>query len=97
MYDPKVTERQMLGDLDYLNTRSQKDNASYLQTNNDPYKALEGAHAVAVLTEWDEFTCYNWQAIYDSMQKPAFVFDGRNILDKQKLEAIGFVYTAIGS
>jgi UDPglucose 6-dehydrogenase len=97
VYDPKVTERQMLNDLDYLNTRSQKENASFLQTNTDPYKTLEGAHAVAVLTEWDEFKSYNWQAIYDSMQKPAFVFDGRNILDKQKLEAIGFVYTAIGS
>ena len=97
VYDPKVTNAQMLNDLDYLNTRSQKENASYLQTNTDPYKALEGAHALAVLTEWDEFKSYNWQAIYDAMQKPAFVFDGRNILDKQKLEAIGFVYTAIGS
>ena len=55
MYDPKVTGTQMLDDLDYLNTRSQKENASFLQTNDDPYKALEGAHAVAVLTEWDEF------------------------------------------
>ena len=97
VYDPKVTGTQMLNDLDYLNTRSQKENASFLQTNEDPYKALEGAHAVAVLTEWDEFKSYNWQAIYDAMQKPAFVFDGRNILDKQKLEAIGFVYSAIGS
>jgi len=97
VYDPKVTSTQMLNDLDYLNTRSQKENASFLQINDDPYKALEGAHAVAVLTEWDEFTSYNWQAIYNAMQKPAFVFDGRNILDKQKLEAIGFVYSAIGS
>ena len=97
VYDPKVTGRQMLGDLDYLNARSQEENNTYLQTQKDPYKALEGAHAVAVLTEWDEFKSYNWQAIYNAMQKPAFVFDGRNILDKQKLEAIGFVYTAIGS
>ncbi len=87
----------MLNDLNYLNTRSEKENTKYLQTNIDPYKAIEGAHAVALLTEWDEFTSYNWQAMYDVMQKPAFVFDGRNILDKQKLEAIGFVYTAIGS
>ena len=97
VYDPKVTSTQMLNDLDYLNSRPQKDNVTYLQTNEDPYKALEGAHAVAILTEWDEFKSYNWQAIYDAMQKPAFVFDGRNILDKQKLEAIGFVYKAIGS
>ena len=97
VYDPKVTGTQMLNDLNYLNTRSQKENASYLQANKDPYKALDGTHAVAVLTEWDEFKSYNWQAIYDAMQKPAFVFDGRNILDKQKLETIGFVYKAIGS
>ena len=49
VYDPKVTGTQMLNDLDYLNTRSQKENASFLQTNDDPYKALEGAHAVAYL------------------------------------------------
>ena len=96
-YDPQVTASQMLQDLDYLNTRAEKENRLHLQTKNDPYKALEGTHAVAILTEWEEFTSYNWLAIYDAMQKPAFVFDGRNILDKQKLEAIGFVYKAIGS
>ena len=96
MYDPKVTASQILHDLDYLNTRSQKENASFLQTNDDPYKALEGAHAVAVLTEWDEFKSYNWQTIYDTMQKPAFVFDGRNILDTQELTDIGFKIKAIG-
>ena len=97
VYDPKVTDTQMLGDLDYLNTRSDEQNKKYLQTHKDPYRALDGSHAVAVLTEWDEFTSYNWQAIYDSMQKPAFVFDGRNFLDKKKVKAMGFVYTAIGS
>jgi len=97
VYDPKVSEEQMLNDLDYLNTRSEEQNKKHLQSYNDSYKALEGTHAVAVLTEWNEFTSYNWQTIYDSMQKPAFVFDGRNILDKQKLEAIGFVFKAIGS
>jgi UDPglucose 6-dehydrogenase len=50
-----------------------------------------------VLTEWDEFKAYDWQKIYDHMLKPAFIFDGRNILDKQQLECIGFVYKAIGS
>lgn len=96
VYDPKVTASQMLNDLNYLNTRREKDNSKYLQTENDPYKALEGSHAVAVLTEWDEFKSYNWKFIYDTMKKPAFVFDGRNILDKQKLEAIGFLYIGIG-
>ncbi|MDB9993738.1 nucleotide sugar dehydrogenase [Flavobacteriaceae bacterium] len=97
VYDPKVTSTQMMCDLNYLSTRSEKENSKYLQTQKDPYKALESSHAVAVLTEWVEFKNYDWQRIYDAMQKPAFVFDGRNILDQQKLEAIGFLYKGIGS
>jgi UDPglucose 6-dehydrogenase len=58
--------------------------------------ACHEAHAIAILTEWDEFKNYNWQRIYDSMQKPAFIFDGRNILDKELLIQIGFVYKSIG-
>ena len=49
------------------------------------------------ITEWDEFTAYDWQKIYDNMYKPAFVFDGRNILNSKELESIGFVYSRIGS
>ncbi|MDZ4329889.1 MAG: nucleotide sugar dehydrogenase, partial [Flavobacterium sp.] len=45
----------------------------------------------------DEFIKYDWQKIYDSMQKPAFIFDGRNLLNASELRAIGFVYQAIGS
>ena len=52
--------------------------------------------AIAVLTEWDEFKSYDWQKIYEGMLKPAFVFDGRNVLDQKALEQIGFVYKAIG-
>jgi UDPglucose 6-dehydrogenase len=58
---------------------------------------MEDAHAIAVLTEWDEFQTYDWQRIYNSMQKPAFVFDGRNVLDREVLEKIGFEYKEIGS
>jgi UDPglucose 6-dehydrogenase len=97
VYDPKVTSNQMQYDLNYLNNRSEAENIKYLQTETDPYKTLEGAHAIAVLTEWDEFKTYDWQRIYNSMQKPAFVFDGRNILDREALETIGFVYKGIGS
>ena len=50
-----------------------------------------------MLTEWDEFVDYDWQKIYDDMQKPAFVFDGRNILNAAELESIGFVYQGVGS
>ena len=97
VYDPKVKPAQMWSDLNYLDSRSEAENQKQLIAYQNPYEACEGAHAVAILTEWDEFKTYDWQKIYDAMLKPAFVFDGRNILDKQTLERIGFVYKAIGS
>jgi UDPglucose 6-dehydrogenase len=96
VFDPKVGEQQVYADLDYLNTRSGEDNQRLLKVETDPYKTVEGSHAIAVLTEWDEFTNYDWQKIYDSMLKPAHVFDGRNILDAKKLTAIGFRVHQIG-
>ncbi|HXJ97543.1 MAG TPA: UDP-glucose 6-dehydrogenase [Gelidibacter sp.] len=96
VFDPKVTAEQMQNDLNYLNTRSEADNQNYLTTVLDPYEACENAHAIAVLTEWDEFKTYDWQQIYDNMKKPAFVFDGRGILNKEALETIGFQVYVIG-
>lgn len=97
VYDPKVQEDQIFYDLDYLETRSSEENRNGLTVTNDPYEATDKAHAIAVLTEWDEFKTYDWQRIYDNMLKPAFVFDGRNLLDKEALQKIGFVYQGIGS
>lgn len=97
VYDPKVKEKQIYSDLDYLDTRTTEANKSGLKVASDPYASCADAHAIAVLTEWDEFKTYDWQKIYNQMQKPAFIFDGRNILDKKQLEQIGFVYQAIGS
>ena len=96
VYDPKVKPAQMWSDLNYLDSRSEAENQKQLTAYQNPYDACQGAHAVAVLTEWDEFKSYDWQKIYDAMLKPAFVFDGRNILDQKALEQIGFVYRAIG-
>ncbi len=62
----------------------------------DPYAAADGAHAIAVLTEWPHFAELDYETIYASMIKPAFIFDGRNILDRQKLFDIGFNVYAIG-
>ena len=86
----------MWSDLNYLDSRSEAENQKQLTAYQNPYEACNGAHAVAVLTEWDEFKSYDWQKIYEGMLKPAFVFDGRNILDQKALEQIGFVYRAIG-
>jgi UDPglucose 6-dehydrogenase len=62
----------------------------------DPYEAAEGAHAIAVLTEWPIFRDLDYNAMFDSMRKPAFVFDGRNILDHRRLHEIGFSVYPIG-
>lgn len=62
----------------------------------DPYKAAEDAHALAIMTEWKQFAELDYQKIYDSMVKPAFLFDGRNILDHAALFEIGFNVFPIG-
>jgi UDPglucose 6-dehydrogenase len=53
-------------------------------------------HVIAILTEWDEFKDYNWKEIYVKMNKPAYIYDGRNIIDKEELESIGFNYLGLG-
>merc|ERR1719375_803299 len=58
--------------------------------------AVEGAHAIVLLTEWDEFKTYDYKSFYDKMMKPAFLFDGRNLLDPFKLESIGFEVHLLG-
>ncbi|MEX0996008.1 MAG: nucleotide sugar dehydrogenase [Flavobacteriaceae bacterium] len=96
VFDPKVKVHQIYNDLNYLGSRSQEENKIGVTIYNDPYAACKDAHAIAVLTEWDAFTTYDWQQIYDAMKKPAFVFDGRNLLDRKQLEAKGFIYQGIG-
>lgn len=97
VFDPKVTAEKMYADLDYLNTRSSEENRNLLTIETSPYEACSQSHAIAILTEWDEFKNYDWKSIYKSMQKPAFIFDGRGLLNKRELEEIGFVYYNIGT
>ncbi len=94
--DPKVKSSQIYSDLDNLKTRSSDKNKSLLRFESDPYKASKGSHAIAVLTDWDEFIEYDWVKIYHNMEKPAFIFDGRKILDRGKLQKIGFEIFTIG-
>lgn len=72
------------------------DAAKQVTFEPDPYAAAKDAYAVAILTEWSHFTKLDYETIYASMIKPAFIFDGRNILDHEKLHAIGFNVYAIG-
>ncbi|OQV24230.1 UDP-glucose 6-dehydrogenase [Hypsibius exemplaris] len=105
IYDPKVPDRQILTDLKLpqitkeispgvITPEGIVDKSVHIC--RDPYDAARGAHAVVVCTEWDEFTTLDYQVIYDSMQKPAFLFDGRMILNHDTLMKIGFRVHCIG-
>ncbi|MGO4921018.1 nucleotide sugar dehydrogenase [Maribacter spongiicola] len=96
VYDPKVSEERIYADLDYLNTRSPEENRRLLKVTNDPIEVTKDAHAIAILTEWDEFKTYDWEKIHQQMLKPAFVFDGRRLLDTDTMKGIGFNYYKIG-
>ncbi len=96
VYDPQVPASSMYSDLNFLQTRPAQENKEMLTVHTDPYEACKDAHAIAVITEWDEFKTYDWQRIFDQMKKPAFLFDGRNILNHSHLRDIGFIVKAIG-
>ncbi len=97
IFDPQVKEKQVLCDLYYLNSRTDDENKKGISVYDNPYESCKDSHAIAIMTEWDEFKDYDWKKIYDNMQKPAFIFDGRNILDSKKMKEIGFVFSAVGS
>ena len=104
IYDPRVGKRQILRDLEYamqdptgvLAPSDRKLLDSQVEVFEDAYSATQDAHAIAVLTEWDEFKTLDYGRLLKSMPQPAFVFDGRNILDHQQLRKIGFGVHAIG-
>ncbi len=62
----------------------------------DPISKISSYSLIGIMTEWDEFKNYDWENIYKYMRKPAYIFDGRNILDKDKLKSIGFKYVGLG-
>jgi UDPglucose 6-dehydrogenase len=73
-----------------------QDVADRMTFEPDPYAAAKGAHAIAVATEWPQFAELDYEAIYKTMVHPAFIFDGRNILDHKTLYEIGFNVYAVG-
>ena len=89
---PVVTDPKAIHDA----KRDLADVLSQVEFEEDPYKAAEGAHAVVVCTEWKCFAELDWKRIYKGMAKPAFVYDGRNILDAAALREIGFDVANVG-
>jgi UDPglucose 6-dehydrogenase len=99
VYDPQVEREQMFLEFDYtlhVNTTTYPQLHSQIVTAKSAIEAATGAHAIAIMTEWDEFTAYDYRKIHDVMSKPAFIFDGRNILNHAQLREIGFEVYAIG-
>mmetsp|Transcript_222 Transcript_222/g.311 ORF Transcript_222/g.311 Transcript_222/m.311 type:complete len:475 (+) Transcript_222:52-1476(+) len=99
IYDPEVTRDDMWSEMSYtcgINHENTPELDSAVTTCTDPYDACDGAHAILVLTEWDEFKSYDYKKIFASMAKPAFIFDGRNTMDHAALRDIGFEVHAIG-
>jgi UDPglucose 6-dehydrogenase len=99
VHDPEVKREDMWEEMDYT-CGVNKDNTPRLEesvvTCADPYEACQDSHALLILTEWDSFKSLDYTRIYNSMAKPAFLFDGRNLLDAKELRAIGFEVHSIG-
>uniref|UniRef100_A0A8C7KVE5 UDP-glucose 6-dehydrogenase n=1 Tax=Oncorhynchus kisutch TaxID=8019 RepID=A0A8C7KVE5_ONCKI len=99
IYDPKVLKEQIILDLSQPHISEDPHRVSELVTVSvDPYQACQGAHALVVCTEWDMFKELDYEMIYDHMLKPAFLFDGRRLLDQlhPRLQNIGFQIETIG-
>ena len=96
VYDPKVNKETVYADLEYLGNKSREEIENLVTVVNDPMDAAKDAHAIAIMTEWDAFKAYDWKQIYELMLKPAFVFDGRRILNHKSMEEIGFKFYMIG-
>lgn len=96
IYDPKVPHDKIRFDLE-SSTKSQSDNlGDYVKIFNNAYDCAENCHAIIICTDWDEFVHYDYSRLYDSMKKPAFIFDGRRILDVPALQKVGFSIESVG-
>lgn len=90
IFDPKVEPEKIFRDLEV------EESDERLEVSSSPAEAVKGSNAILIITEWDEFKDLDFEALYESMIKPAWVFDGRNLLDHAELREIGFKVRAIG-
>ena len=104
IYDPRVSEKQIRDDLLHVfkdnslevSARHRRLIESNVTVASDAYQAAHNAHAIAVMTEWEEFKQIDMKRVHLNMHRPAFLFDGRNILDANALAQIGFEVHGIG-
>ncbi|KAI9682764.1 MAG: UDP-glucose 6-dehydrogenase 1 [Trizodia sp. TS-e1964] len=123
IYDPKVKEHQIWKDLQESYGKAAM-LAGSITVSNCPYEACKDAHAVIIITDWDEFSNkpldatplsfssarsfydtntnlkqqyrINWARVASVMKIPMFIFDGRNFMDVEGLESLGFSVETIG-
>ena len=87
IHDPKALENAR------IELKNLKGDISFVE---DVYEAADGAHALALVTQWDEYRELDYEKIHQAMAEPAFIFDGRNHLDHDKLYEIGFNVFPLG-
>ena len=91
IYDPKVEKEKIYKSLN-LNYDDPR-----VQIFSDTNQLFENSNAIVVLTEWDEFKDIDYENAFKNMIKPSWVFDGRGLLDREKIEEIGFKFKSIGT
>ena len=97
IYDPKVEKSQIIKDLTTPQVTDFPDEVKKsIEIFNNAEDAVKGTHAIVVCTEWDEFVELDYERLFDLMVKPAYIFDGRKILDHERLQQIGFHVITIG-
>ncbi|KAJ7407795.1 UDP-glucose 6-dehydrogenase [Pitangus sulphuratus] len=98
IYDPKVPKEQIILDLSHPGVSEDNQVSRLVTISQDPYEACDGAHALVICTEWDMFKELDYERIHKKMLKPAFIFDGRRVLDDlhNELQVIGFQIETIG-
>lgn len=106
IYDPKVKEELIrselqLGKFEWDHPQAYANRVAGIKDESitvasSAMDAAKDSHGIAILTEWDEFKALDFEEVFKVMVKPAFVFDGRNILDHEALRKIGFIVYGIG-
>ena len=102
IHDPKVNERQIEIDLGKKSTDfsrkelNDNDSEGKWSYSNSIYEAANGADALVVLTEWEEYSTIDWEIISKKMRNPAWIFDSRSILVKEKINKTNLNFWRIG-
>ncbi|MED5354440.1 MAG: nucleotide sugar dehydrogenase [Bacteroidota bacterium] len=102
IYDPMVNHSRIIDDIQdsFQESNLNRDKIDKILKKvsicNNPYSAFEESNLVSICTEWDEFIKLDWSEVFNIMKKPSWVFDGRNLLEKDNLEELGFKTFFIG-